>query len=140
MSTKQNKTIVCRIPEELFSQGNLAVADEVFAPDFVGHRQLPPEWPQGVARVKQFVTHLRSAFPDFSYTIEDMMAEDDKVTVRMTASGTHQGIFMGIAATGKKATWPEIHICRLQDDFVVEHWIQSDQVGMLQQLGVISGN
>lgn len=83
-SSEQNKTIIRRIPEELYNQGNLAVADEVFAPDYIEHHPLPLDWPSGIPGVKQFVTMIRAAFPDFHYTIEDMMTEGDKVAVRLT--------------------------------------------------------
>lgn len=73
----------------------------------------------------------------FRYTVEDMIAEGDKVAARATASGTHQGDFLGIPPTGKHATWSEIHIGRVVDGKFVEHWANSDQLGLLQQLGVV---
>lgn len=137
MSTEQNKTIIRRIPEELFNQGNLAAADELFAPNYTGHRPFPPGWPTGVAGVKQFASVLRTAFPDLHLAVEDVLGDGDKVVVRITASGTQQGAFMGIPATGKRAVWTETHICRMAGGQVVEHWVNTDQLGMLQQLGVI---
>ena len=137
MSPEENKAIVRRIPEEVFNQGNLDVADEVLTSDFIEHAQLPPGIPSGIPGFKQFVTALRAAFPDFHYTIEDEIAEGDKVAVHLTAHGTQQGDFLGIPATGKQATWTEIHICRMDNGKLVEHWVNQDQLGMLQQLGVI---
>lgn len=78
-----------------------------------------------------------AAFPDFHATIEDMVAEGDKVVVRVTATGTHQGDFMGIPATGKPFKYQEIHIARIADGKMAEHWGVEDTLGMLQQLGVV---
>jgi predicted ester cyclase len=137
MATEQDQASLRRIPEEVFNKGNLAIADEVFAPNYIEHVALPPGMPTGIAGFKAFVTGLRAAFPDFKYTIEDEMTEGDQVVQRLTASGTHQGEFLGMAATGKKATWSEIHIARVGGGKLVEHWANSDQMGMLQQLGII---
>jgi steroid delta-isomerase-like uncharacterized protein len=90
-----------------------------------------------VASFKAFTQAFRAAFPDLHYTIDDMLAEGDKVVVHATVSGTHQGAFMGMPATGKSATWSEIHIARMNDGKVVEHWVNQDRMGMLQQLGLI---
>jgi predicted ester cyclase len=134
---EENKAIVRRIPEELYNEGRLAVADEVIAPDYVEHFPLPLGWPSGLDGLRQFVTVLRAAFPDFRYTIEDEIAEGDMVVIRLTASGTHRGEFMGIPPTGNRATWTEIHVCRIADGKLVEHWANLDQLGMMQQLGVV---
>jgi predicted ester cyclase len=137
MSTEQNKTIIRRIPEELFNQGNLAVADEVFALDYISHRPFPPGWPKGIAGVKQYVSTLRTAFPDLRLTVEEILAEGDKVAVQVTISGTQTGPFMGIPATGKSAVWTEMHLCRMADSKLAEHWVNADQLGLLQQLEAI---
>ncbi len=137
MSTEANKAAMRRIPAEVYNQGKLDVADEVLATDYTEHVPLPPGWPSGIAGLKQYVTMLRSAFPDFQYTVEDELAEGDKVVFRLTAQGTQLGEFMGIPPTGKRATWTEMHICRVADGKLVEHWANLDQLGLLQQLGVI---
>lgn len=138
MSVEQNKINFRRIPEEIFNQGNLALADELFAADYIEHVPPAPGWPSGVAGFKQFVMTLRAAFPDFHYTVEDdAIAEGDKVVGRITGHGTHQGELMGIPPTGKYATWSEIHIGRFAGGKLVEHWANLDQLGMLQQLGVV---
>jgi predicted ester cyclase len=139
MTTETNKTLIRRIPEELYNRWNLDVADEVFAPDYIEHTPLPPGFPTGLQAIKTYVTLLRAAFPDFHYTIEDTIGEGDRVVVRVTAEGTQSGEFMGIPATGRRATWTETHICRIADGKLVEHWVNSDQLGMMQQLGVIPG-
>ncbi len=137
MSTEENKARMRRIPEEVYNQGNLAAADDLLAADYIEHLPLPPGWPSGLPGLKQFVTMTRSAFPDFQYTVDEVLAEGDKVVLRVTARGTHQGEFLGIPATGRQATWGEMHICRVVDGKLVEHWASIDQLGMLQQLGIV---
>ncbi len=84
-----------------------------------------------------FFTHLRAAFPDLHYTLEEpLLADGDKVVARARVRGTMQGAFLGMPATGKMATWTEIHSGRIVDGKLVEHWATSDQLGMLQQLGL----
>ena len=77
------------------------------------------------------------AFPDMSFLIENLIAEEDKVVMRITSTGTHHGDLIGIAATGKKISYGEIHVVRLAGGKIVEHWGIEDQMGMMQQLGVI---
>lgn len=137
MNTHQHKSVIRRIPEELYNQWNLDVAHELFAPDYMEHYPLPPGFPSGIQGLKTFVTLLRSAFPDFAYRVDDLIAEGDRVVCHLTARGTQQGEFMGIPATGKQATWAEMHICRMAEGKVAEHWVVVDQLGMLQQLGVM---
>jgi steroid delta-isomerase-like uncharacterized protein len=115
----------------------MSLADEIMAPDFVEHEQLPPGIPIGREGVKVLTTMLRSAFPDFKATIDDIVAESDKVVIRMTWSGTHKGEFMGMPATGKRMSIGVIDIIRVSRGKVVEHWGQMDAMGMMQQLGAI---
>jgi predicted ester cyclase len=137
MSTEQNKALFRRLMEEVFDRGNISLIDELFAPDFVEHEELPPGIAAGSEGVKQMSTMFRSAFPDFKATIDDMIAEGDKVVVRGTWSGTHKGEFMGIAPTGKRVSFGVIDIVRIAGGKFVEHWGQMDNMGMMQQLGVI---
>ena len=137
MSTEQNKTNALRIPLEVFNKGDVNVADEVMAADYVEHAQVPPGLPPSLAGFKLFVPAFRAAFPDFQFTVDDMIAEGDKVVVRLTARGTQKGEFAGLPASGKQATWSEIHIVDMADGKVVEHWVVQDQLGMMQQLGFI---
>lgn len=137
MSTQTNKSSMRTIGEEGFHKGNISILDEVVANDYVEHFPVPPGWPAGLEGLKQFIALTRSAFPDLQYTIEDVIAEDDLVAARCTATGTQTGPLMMIPATGKQATWTETHIARFVDGKMVEHWACHDQLGMLQQLGVI---
>ena len=137
MSTEQNKALFRRVMEEALNRGNISLVDELFAPDFVEHEELPPGIPAGREAVKQLSTMFRSAFPDFKVTIDDIIAEGDKVVVRSTWSGTHKGAFMGIPPTGKSVSFGVFDIARFAGGKVVEHWGQMDNMGMMQQLGAI---
>ena len=93
----------------------------------------------GIGDLKQFFVVLRSGFPDFQATIEDLFAEGDKVVLRFTFHGTHQGEFMGVAPTGKQVTMTGVEIFRIGDGKIVELWGQEDVLGMMQQIGAIPG-
>jgi predicted ester cyclase len=130
------KTKFERIPLEILNQGNFGLIDELYAPDFVEHYAQPgvPPTREGF---KQVAMALRSAFPDLRYTVEDAIEAGDKIVHRLAASGTMKGDFLGIPATGTRATWTEIHIGRVANERLVEHWGLVDQLGMMVQLGVI---
>ncbi len=134
MSTDENKAISRRWREEL-DQGNWAVLDAYLSRDFGLH--MPGSPPQDQAGMKDVLTMIYGAFPDFHTTFEDLVAEGDKVALRMTFSGTHQGEFQGIPPTGKRIMVSAIVIDRIVDGKLAEHWSQFDALGMLQQLGVI---
>jgi steroid delta-isomerase-like uncharacterized protein len=140
-ATERNKVIVRRIPEQIFSRGDLAVADEVLAEEYVEHALFGtrpvPGVPAGREGFKQLVAKLRAAFPDLRYTVEEMVAEGEMVAARVTARGTHQGELMGIPPTGRQVVVTGIHLCRIADGKLVEHWANQDDLGLLQQLGVI---
>src|SRR6266498_5497662 len=102
MSTEQNKALVRQMVEEVFNRGNVSLADEFWAPDFVDREGLPPGIPRDREGVKQLTTMLRSAFPDFKATIDDIVAEGDQEVISQTWRGTHKGEFMGIPQTGKR--------------------------------------
>ena len=135
----ENKALVRREIEELFNQGgNLDVAEEVYAPDFVGHDPTMPEAIHGIEGARQFAAGMRSAFPDLTCTIEDQVAEGDKVVTRWRASGTHQGETEGLGSpTGNRMEMTGISIERLSEGKVVESWDNYDAMGMMQQLGHI---
>jgi len=137
MSVEQDKALVLRFVEEIFNRGNMSVVDEVFAADFVEHEELPAGIPRDREGVIQLTTMLRSAFPDFKATIDDIIAEGNKVVIRMTWRGTQKGEFMGVPPSGKSVAVGVIDIIRIADGQFVEHWGQMDSMGMMQQLGVI---
>ena len=133
--SEQNKALNRRIFEAIGSQ-NLDALDELIAADTVDHA-LPPEMPPGLDGQKAFMGMFISAFPDINMTVEDEIAEGDKVVTRWTATGTHTGELMGIPATGKQVIIKGVDINRFSDGKNVEHWGQMDQMGLMQQLGVV---
>jgi steroid delta-isomerase-like uncharacterized protein len=139
MSTEENKTIVRRWTEEGGNQGNAAVFDELAAPNWIYH---DPSFPnvRTLADYKRWATETRNAFPDSHTTIEDMIAEGDKVVLRWTLRGTNTGDIvtpMPLPATGRQVTISGITIVRIAGGKGVEVWQVGDTLGVLQQLGVI---
>ena len=137
MTTEQNKALVRKLIEEVFNRGNMGVVEELFSPNFVESEELPPGTPAGKEGVKQMVVMLHSAFPDFKATVEDILAEGDKVVVRQTWSGTQKGEWMGVPPTGRHVSIGVIDIIQMVDGKFVEHWGQMDSMGMMVQLGAI---
>jgi steroid delta-isomerase-like uncharacterized protein len=135
MSTDTNKTIVRRIFEEGFNQNKPQVWDELIAPNYVNH-DFPVPTP-GAEGFKMIAGMFLTAFPDLHTTIEDVVADGDRVATRGTFTGTHQGEFNGIPPTGKSVKVSYIDIWRLENGKAVENWVQIDMVGLLQQLGVM---
>jgi predicted ester cyclase len=134
MGTEQDKANDRRFIEEVMNRGNLAVIDELSAPNFVDH-STPPGVPPTIEGLKGFLTQFRAAFPDLHYTVEDQIAEGDRIAMRVTGTGTMKGDFMGMPAANKSAKWSEIHITRWANGKAVEHWGVVDQMDMLAQLG-----
>jgi len=131
MSLEENKTIVRRFVET-YNKGDLDLLDDLVAPDYVDHaHQLSPEG------LKQVIRMALKAFQDYHETIEDIIAEGDKVWIRVTATGTHTGEFMGIAPTGKKITMMFVDMFRIANGKLVEYWEVRDQLDFLKQLGLI---
>jgi predicted ester cyclase len=114
----------------------LAPIDEFFAPNYTYHNPSMPDV-KDLSTVKEFNAMAYSAFPDIQFTIEDMVAEGDKVVYRASARGTHKGEFMGIAPTGKQVTFTSIVISRIANGKFQEDWESLDGMYVLQQLGVI---
>jgi len=135
MTTTTSKMLE-RIPLEVLNKSDFALIDEIYATDFVEHTPQPgvPPTREGF---KQTAIALKKAFPDLYYTVEDTIESGDRLVHRLSASGTMTGEFMGIPATGKRATWTEIHIGRVANGRLTEHWAVVDQLGMLVQLGIV---
>ena len=127
-----NKAIVRRFVEEIFTRGNPAAVDELVAEDFVPHT-----WPStgdGRADLKAAIERVRAGLAEVEFTIEDLIAEDDRVVVRLTSGARQVGEFMGMPPSGRSYRIEEIHIFRLRDGQVVEHWHQMDGMGLMRQL------
>jgi len=133
MSLEKNKAIV-RGLFEAFNKHNLALLDELIAPDYVDHpRQL-----RGLESYKQHLTMFYKSFPDTHETIEDIIAEGDKVCIRLKGTATHTGDYRGLAPTGKKTTWEAVIIYRVADSKIVEMLaVVADELNFLKQLSVI---
>ncbi len=135
MSTEENKAHVRRVFEEVLNQGNMALIAEFYSPDYVDHSPNGPG--PGLEGLKQYFMMYGTAFPDAHYTIEDQIAEGDKVVTRWSVRGTHQGPLMGIPPTGKQGAVTGMGIARLEGGKIVEVWSEFDALGMFQQIGVV---
>ena len=136
MSAQDNKSLVRRFVDEVQSAGNIDLIDEICSPEFVNY-SAPPGLPTDCEGIKIATVMFRRAFPDSYFTVEDMMAEGDKVATRKTFHGTHEGEFMGIPPSGRSVSMSLMDIVRITEGRVVEHWSVGDTLGMMQQLGVI---
>jgi steroid delta-isomerase-like uncharacterized protein len=133
--SEQNKALMRRVFEEIYNQGKLTAADELAASDFAVH--MPSQAIHGREGVKQYVAMLRAGFPDIHFTIEEQVAEGDRVVTRWTARGTHTGEFQGLPPTGKQVRITGTDIDRIVDGKAVECWTNMDELGLLQQLGAL---
>jgi steroid delta-isomerase-like uncharacterized protein len=134
MSTETNKAIVRRYFDQVLNEQQHDLAEEFLAETIELHgTDLAP----GLEVVKQWLTMFAAAFPDGHYTVEDVVAEADRVVARTTFNGTHKAEMQGIPATGKAVSVPSITIFRLDNGKIAEGWLINDNLGMMQQLGVI---
>lgn len=133
-TTEQNKRIVRRLPEEVANQDNVDALDEIFAEDFLDHTPLG-EMDRGATK-EQF-EQLLAAFPDRTVTVENLLAERDTVVIRVTWNATHEGEYLGIEPTGREVEFSVMEFHRLDDGKIAERWIQPDQLGLMEQLGVV---
>ena len=125
-----------RFVDEVQSGGNIDLVDEICSPEFVNH-SAPPGIPADREGIKIVAAMFRRAFPDSYFTVEDTVAEGDKVATRKTFHGTHEGEFMGIPPSGRSVSMGLIDIVRILDGRVVEHWSMGDTLDMMRQLGAI---
>ena len=134
MSTETNKAIVRRYFEQILNNQRHDLVEEFLIENIELHGSgLAP----GLEAVKQWLTMFAAAFPDGHYTVEDVVAEGDRVVARITFNGTQQGEMEGIPATGKTVSVPGITIFRMDNGKIAEGWLVNDSLGMMQQLGVI---
>lgn len=133
MSTDTNKTIVRRFAEECWGQGDFSALEELIADDIVRNGQ-----PVGREGMKGVIMMVRSALPDLSATIEDLIAEGDKVVWRYTSQGTHQGPPFGVPPTGKRLTWTGTGTIQVANGRIADIWDNVDMLAIMQQLGAVS--
>lgn len=130
----RNVKAVERIAVELFGAGRVAIAGELALDDYIEHGAVPPGWPTGRSGLVAYVELMRSAFPDLGVDVINKFGEGDRVVIHVAYSGTHLGEFMDIPASGKSVRWEEMHICRMEDGRLAEHWEASDLMGLIQQI------
>ncbi len=136
MSAEENKSLVRRYVEQILNRGNMAVADELLASDYKRYIS-PTAVPLTADIQKQRLAGIRTAFPDWHLTVEDMIAEGDRVAFRATIRGTHKGVFQNIAPTGTQVTVTALDIVRIENGKFIEHWGGPDLLNLLQQLGAV---
>jgi steroid delta-isomerase-like uncharacterized protein len=136
MSAEENKAIVERF-WKVWEEGNIDLVEELLAADHVNHNPATPDQPAGAEGVREVVTMFRSAMPDLKVVIEDMIAEGDKVLVRYTLEGTHEGELFGIPPTGRRLSIKSMAVERVSEGKLREHWRITDSLDMMQQLGVV---
>ena len=135
MSAEEHKALVRRFVDEFWSKGNLAAADELMAPDAVVYEPVVGT----PADLKATAREFRAAFPDWHSTVEEMIAEGDRVVERWTGRGTHRGELQGIPPTGKRVAVPGVVFYRIKGGKIVEFRGQFDRMSLMQQLGVVPG-
>lgn len=134
--SEENRRTTRLVLEELFEKGNLEAADELIHPRFVNH-EAPPGSPQGPEGLRATIRWLRELWGPMHFEVEDEICEDDKVVARVVMHGKHVGDFLGKAPTGKEFATKQIHIWRLEDGRVIEHWSVRDDLGQALQLGLL---
>src|SRR5712691_5019663 len=137
MTVEQNKVLVRRFFEEVLNKVDQRAAAEIIAPDFIAHHPAFLDGIRGPEGIMQMTGMFHAAFPDLHYDPQDLVAEGDRVAVRWSASGTHRGPFQGFPATGKAVTITGIDIFRVGSKQLEEAWVNSDFLGLMQQLGMI---
>ena len=138
--SQENKALVRQVFEEIYTGKNVDLADEIYSPDFVDNDPAAPEeMRRGPEGVKAQAAMYKAAFPDISITVEDQVAEGDKVVTRWTVKGTHEGELMGVPATGKSVSITGITISRIADGKVEEEWTNWDGLGLMEQIGALGG-
>lgn len=135
--SEQNKQVAKRLCEDLIGGGDVGLIEQLVSADYVGHGSSPAFETRGREAYKQFVQGLHTAFPDLRIKVEDQVAEGDRVVSRWVASGTHQGEFYGIPPTGKQGSMTGITIERIVDGKTAECWTNSDDLGLMRQIGAL---
>jgi steroid delta-isomerase-like uncharacterized protein len=135
MSIEHNELLIKRYFNEVWNQGKLEVLDEIMSPNYINHSPGTPNPVPGPEGLKPIIAGLRKAFPDLHFTINNLVITEQQVAVHCTMQGTHNGDLFGMPATGKKVTVNQMQIERIKQGKITEHWRQSDDLGMLKQLG-----
>ena len=136
MSTVHGNSIIRRVFDEAFNQGDLAVIDELIAPASISHHF---SWgvPDNRTGFKQLIAMFRKAFPDLSCTVEDEISQAGRVAAHWTMRGTHLGLFLGNSPTNEQILVQALIYARIENNQIIENWTMIDQMGVLQQLGLV---
>jgi predicted ester cyclase len=137
MSLEANKALCRAYVDAVANKSDLAAIDRLLAPAYVEHDPPPLDTPPGRAGVRAMAAVMRGAFPDLRATVEDILAEGDRVMLRVRFQGTQQGALMWIPPSGRAVDFEVVDIYRVAGDQIVEHWTVGDRLTMLQQLGAL---
>ena len=136
-AAERNRELGRRYFEEVWNRGNVDALDELLAPGYINHTPSTPNPPPGPQGLKPIVLAIRRAFPDLRYEIQDIVATEDAVVMRVRMTGTHRGDLFGLAPTGKRVSVDQINIERIREGKIVEHWRVTDEWGLMKQLGAV---
>lgn len=134
-TTTSNVDLALRTQLDYFGQGRYDLAEEVVSPDYVDH-EAPPGTPAGPEGANAVLRWLRGAFNDLSYEVMDAFGDGDRVAIRLITRGTHTGEFMGKSATGHPFEMEAIHLYRIENGRIAEHWAKRDDVALARQIGL----
>lgn len=137
MRTEENKAVVRRYAEQVWNGGDLTAVEEFIAPDYVRHDPGLPMEVRGPDGVRAVIVAYRTALPDLHLTLDDTLADGDKVVLRLDVRGTHQGDLMGIPPSGRAVEITAIEIFRLDGGKIVEQWVAVDNLGLMRQIGAL---
>lgn len=137
-ATTENERIARQVPEDIATAGNLDLIEEVYAEDAVEHGPFGRDV-RGIESLTETMASYRDAFPDFSATVEDAVTQGDTVAMRVTVRGTHEGEFLGVEPTNRSFEVQNMVFTRIENGKIVERWVQPDTLGMLRQLGIVTG-
>ena len=134
---KRNKSIASQFYSDVINKGDTVLMKLIMPENFIDHNAAP-NFPKGIEGFKQFLTMVTTAYPDVQVKVEEMIAEGDKVVVRLSVSGTQTGVLMGnIPPSGKHAVWTGIDILKIENGKITERWSQRDLLGMMKQIGAV---
>ncbi len=137
MTLEENKRLARRFYEDVLNTGKLDLLEDVLSENFTEHRP-SEEDTSGIASFREFLKMVTGAFPDLRIQVNDVLAEGNKVAVRLTVQGTHQGVLMGESEpTGKQATWSGIDILEIESGKITARWSERDLLGLMRQIGAI---
>ncbi|WP_313691128.1 ester cyclase [Halorarum halobium] len=133
--SRENERLARRIPEELATERDLDLVEELYAEDAVEHDPVGDH--RGRDAIRRSFEQFLEGFPDVTATVEDVVTEGDRVAMRVTIRGTHEGLFMGVEPTNRSFEIQNTVFTRIEDGKIVERWVQPDMFGMLNQLGIV---